>query len=523
MTKPRIAIFSGPRSTVANSPNLITGNKGRLPGERRLPGRLDHLVAQTLYEPVKVKIKKFSAHPLEEDSRPVYLNDGRDYWEVELRPEDGPYLLPYVARRADGSPAGSPFEASDVTNEALGLGGRQFFYPDAERIFTEIDRTITGRDEDGAGSALDRLADFDFIRVLPPAGYTQRGEAAGRDFFAYLPRSQFPPASALARVANAVQKVLESGRYAGGIWLEGSSHIEETLYWLSLLVDTDRPIVGVAAQRTHGQLSADGDRNILDAVRFIVSGKGRGVGAVAIIDEQVFAAREFKKADDRPGGFKTTGGHGGILGTMGPPVTLWYAPRYRHTNTSQVNLTQLPWEVALNQAPSTLAVKDIHGFLHGDSMPRIHIIKYAHYSSEENNDEAENEVDIIARIHKALAEQADPDPRRPKLHGFVLEGTAAYGHGSNAQMAALSIATFSGLPVVRVGRSDPGGRLPVNSTDICITGSNLDANKARLLLIAVMLRLGPLPRAKDPRRALPEELESTRAKVAQYQEIFDAH
>ncbi|MCH8228232.1 MAG: PDZ domain-containing protein [Proteobacteria bacterium] len=30
--------------------------------------------------------------------------------EVELRPEDGPYPLPYVARRADGSDRGATFE-----------------------------------------------------------------------------------------------------------------------------------------------------------------------------------------------------------------------------------------------------------------------------------------------------------------------------------------------------------------------------------------------------------------------------
>jgi L-asparaginase len=522
MTKPRIAIFSGPRSTIANSPTLVTSNKGRLPHEQHLPGRFDHLVAQTLYEPVKVKIKKFSAHPLEEDARAVYQDDGRDFWEVELRPEDGPYLLPYVARRSDGSRTGRPFEASDMADEAQEFDGRQSFYPDASQIFVDVDRTIGGRNEDGTGSPLDRLADFDFIRVLPPAGYTQRGEVAGRDFYAYAPVSHYPAPAALARVANAVQTALASGKYAGGIWLEGSSHVEETLYWLSLLVDTDRPIVGLAAQRAHGQLSGDGDRNILDAVRFIVSGEGRGIGAVAVIDEQIFAAREFKKGDDRPGGYKATGGHGGILGTMGPPVTIWYAPRYRHTGASLVNLRRLPAELPIGAGARPLVLKDADGALRGDSIPRVHMVKYAHYSAEEN-DVAENEVDIVARIDKSLAEEADPDPRRPKLHGFVLEGSAAYGLGSNAQMAALSIAAYSGLPVVRAARSDPGGRLSVQPRDTFITASNLDANKARMLLIAAMLRLGRLPAAKDPRHPTVAELHATHAKVTEYQEIFDAH
>ena len=87
MAKPRIAIFSGPTSTIANSPTLVTSNKGRIPGDHMLSGRFDHLVAQLLYEPVKVKIKKFSAHPLEEEARAAYHDDGKDYYEVELRPE----------------------------------------------------------------------------------------------------------------------------------------------------------------------------------------------------------------------------------------------------------------------------------------------------------------------------------------------------------------------------------------------------------------------------------------------------
>ncbi|MCI0799970.1 MAG: hypothetical protein J4O06_14415, partial [Chloroflexi bacterium] len=94
MAKPRIAVFSGPTSTIANSPTLVTSNKGRKPGERVLEGRYDHLAAQVLYEPVTVRIRKFTAHPLEEDARDVYQDDGKEYYEVELRPEDGAYPLP---------------------------------------------------------------------------------------------------------------------------------------------------------------------------------------------------------------------------------------------------------------------------------------------------------------------------------------------------------------------------------------------------------------------------------------------
>ena len=227
---------------------------------------------------------------------------------MELTPEDGAYLLPYLGRLADPSASGVPFEDADLVNMAIQCGGRQFFYPDASRIFEEIDRTITGRDDHGEANSLDRRADYDFIRVLPAAGYTKQGERSGVDYYHYKPYpiARTPGVESLAKAANMVQQAMASGGYAGGIWMEGSPTVEETTYWLSLLIDTELPFASIASQRTHGQLSNDGDRNIVDAVDYVLSGEG----AVGVLDEQIFAARELKKADDRPGNYKATGGHG---------------------------------------------------------------------------------------------------------------------------------------------------------------------------------------------------------------------
>ncbi len=530
MDRARIAVFSGPRSTIANSPTLVTGNKGRLLGDRALPGRYDHLVPQELHEPVVVRIRKYTGHPMEEDSAAVYHQDGNDYYEVELRPEDGPYPLPYVARRANGSGHGQPFEEADLFDPDLNYGGRQFFYPDASRMFAEIDRTISGRDESGEGSTLDRRADFDFIRVLPPAGYTRNGEKSGVDYFPYRPLAvrRSPRYRDLAKATNSVRAALSSGNYAGGIWLEGSPTVEETIYWLSLLIDTDLALAGCASQRTHGQLANDGDRNIVDAVDLIVSGQGSGIGAVGVQDERIYAAREFKKADDRPGNYKATGGHGGILGTVGPPVTIWYKPAYRHTASSDVNLSQLPDslefpEYADASATVRVPVKDDGGALREEAVPRVHIVKYGAYMDEDETANPDNEVDIMARIAKGLADQGSSDPQSPRLHGFVLEGSSPYGLASMSQHRALEVATFSGMPVARVGRSDPGGRVPSGWDDLTIAGSNLDCNKARLLLMAAMLKLGRLPRARDPRNPTKAERAATVARVAQFQEIFENH
>ena len=530
MTKPRIAVFSGPRSTIANTPALVTSNKGRQADEPQLDGRFDHLTPQRLHEPVRVRIAKFSAHPLESDAATVYHDDGNPYYEVELRPEDGPYLLPYMARRNDGSPSGAPFEDADLTNAAIGYGGRQTFFPDASRLFEEIDRGIPGRSHHGGASELDRLADYDFVRVLPPAGYTQQGEAAGRDFFPYSPRpmGKFLSNAAMARAVNIVQQTIDSGRYDGFIWLEGSPHVEETLYWLSLVLDTALPFVGVSSQRAHGMLSNDGDRNIVDAARYIASGLGAGLGAVGIVDEQIFAARTFKKGDARPGGYRATGGHGGVLGSASEEVRVWFRPAYRTTGSSAVAVNSLPPDVTFQEygdwpATTSVRIKDDDGALLGSAIAPVHIVKYGHYMAEEDTADPDVEVDIMARIERGLAQQASDEPDSPRFHGFVLEAAAGSGSALPSQTAALAIAVYNGMPVVRVGRGDPEGPLPSNPNDLTIEGSNLDAIKARILLRAAMLRLGRLPKARYPRRPTAQERESALAAIARYQEIFDSH
>ncbi|MGQ4810187.1 hypothetical protein NKDENANG_03636 [Candidatus Entotheonellaceae bacterium PAL068K] len=72
------------------------------------------------------------------------------------------------------------------------------------------------------------------------------------------------------------------------------------------------------------------------------------------------------------------------------------------------------------------------------------------------------------------------------------------------------------IPRAHMGEDDP--RNPDDEVDI-----NLDTNKAKLLLMASMLKLGRLPRAKGPRNPQPEEREAVLVTLAAYREIFANH
>src|SRR2546429_1170484 len=307
MEKARIAHLSGPNATIQNTPPLVTSNKARqthnLPLLRAPDGssiRFDALRAQRLAAPVKIYVEQFSAHPLERDAAELYYApdgyvdangvfrkkrtsaDDTPVYEIELRPEDGVYPLPYMARQADGQ----PWEEECATPGAPAEHARQGFFPDGSRSFEEIDRLSIG--PEGVASSISSLADVDFYRLLPPSGYTKglpahlrtdvgEGDIApeirGKNFFPYKPRhlSARPPRPTLARVTNIAQHVMSSGKYDGAILTQGSPAVEETAYWLNLLIDTTLPICGNAAQRPQGQLSNDGPHNIVDSLIFIGS------------------------------------------------------------------------------------------------------------------------------------------------------------------------------------------------------------------------------------------------------------
>jgi len=534
--RPRIAVFSGPTATIQNSEPLVTSNKARKRYGLRLcanpdgsSARFDVLRPQYLAAPVTVYVKQFSAHPLERDAAELYAppdgyvgSDGvfrkepqglgdTPVYEVALLPEDGLYPLPYMARQADGQ----PWENDAAYPLAPAHLCRQPFYPDASRIFEEIDRLGIGHQ--GTGNLLSSKADFDFYRPAPSGGYKHglpegertdvgagdiSAETLGRNFFVYRPPHirQSPAMGHLARVTNVVQEVVSSGRYTGAIWLEGSPNVEESIYWLNLLIDTPVPIVGNASQRPHGSIGNDGDLNIVHSVEYLASRiwadeNGRDdVGAVVIQEKQIFTARDVQKADARPGGYVATGGHGGIVGTLGNsgPASLTFRPVKRHTHKSAVNINRLPGTVQGVQRVDgkvsivPVKIKDEQERLLPTAIPKVTIAKTARYLSESPDADPNTEVEIFARIEKNL--------RDFPLAGFVAEGVSPYGNLMESLAAALKRAILTGMPVVRVGRGNAEGfTKPPTATELIIAGSNLTATKARLLLMACLMKFGSPP------------------------------
>jgi hypothetical protein len=243
-SKARIAHMAGPNATIQNTPPLVTANKARarrglplIENPDGSPARFDVLRPQRLAAPVTVYVEQFSAHPLEADTAELYgAPDGyldsaghlhkerqsagdKPVYEVELRPEDGLYPLPYMATQADGA----PWDEECAFPGAPAAKARQGFFPDGSRSFEEIDRLQVGGS--GTGNLISAKAEVDFYRILPPSGYTKGlpgdrrtdhgtsdipPERRGVDFFPYRPPhlAATPPRNALAHATNAVQHIL---------------------------------------------------------------------------------------------------------------------------------------------------------------------------------------------------------------------------------------------------------------------------------------------------------------------------
>jgi hypothetical protein len=562
--KTRIAHLAGPTATIQNTPPLVTSNKARaihglplLKGANGEPARFDALRPQRLAAPVKVYVEQFSAHPLEADMAELYaapdgyINPNGEFrrerlnghdkpvYEIELLPEDGVYPLPYMARQANGK----PWDEECAEPGAPPTQARQGFFPDGSRSFEEIDRLSVG--VEGTASLISSMATVDFYRGAPPSGYTKglpanlrtdKGEGdispevRGRDFYPYKPYhlASAPTRPMLAKVTNDMQALVSNDAYDGVIWTQGSPQVEESAYWFNLLIDTAKPICGNAAQRPQGQISNDGPKNIVDSVAFISSriwadehGRNR-CGTVVIQEQQIFAAREVAKVDARPGGYVATGGHGGIIGNVSHTgrLALTYLPAYKHTYLSDVNLAKLPKSVqAVKKGPAGLelvdvAVKDSAGKLLADAIPAVSISTDGSYSGLEFGDDPSLEIDLIASIEHKLS--------MGRLTGFVIQGLVPYGSSPSAARHKLMLkAAYSGIPVAKVGRGASEGF--ADPHEFQIAASNLTSTKARFLLMACLLKFGSLPPSKNPDAPTKAELEVIKAKIAQYQVVFDTH
>lgn len=223
----------------------------------------------------------------------------------------------------------------------------------------------------------------------------------------------------------------------------GTDTLEETAYFLHLVLKTEKPVVMVGAMKPATAIGADGPANLLAALQVARTPEAAGLGVLVLSNGAVFSGRDLTKT--HPSALDALATHRlGPLGEVsGADVLFWHHPSLRHTIRSAFDIAQI------------------------SDLPRVDIF-YDHQDCQ---------PDLYASAIKGGAK------------GLVV---AAYGNGSlsPAAEAGARMAKAHGLPFIRASRTAAGivARRQSDLEQGMISALSLNPQKARILLLCALTK-----------------------------------
>jgi L-asparaginase len=260
------------------------------------------------------------------------------------------------------------------------------------------------------------------------------------------------------KLANRVNELLAQPAVDGIVITHGTDTIEETSYFLNLVVKSRKPVVLTAAMRPATALSADGPLNFYNAVAVAANPDAAGRGVLVVVNDWIHDAASLTKTS-------TTAVQTflsplrGLVGTVAyGKADLYRGPVGRATTESEFSLTGVT------------------------ALPRVDIL-YAHANMDGK------------LIEAAVAAGAK---------GIVVAGVGN-GNMTRPALQALAAAAKKGVVCVRSSRVATGlvGRnVEVNDDELGLIASDtLNPQKARVLLRLILLHPPP---AKEIQRMFAE-------------------
>ena len=247
------------------------------------------------------------------------------------------------------------------------------------------------------------------------------------------------------KLARRVNELQARADVDGIVITHGTDTMEETGYFLNLVVKGDKPVVLVGSMRPATALSADGPMNLYNATAVAANPAARGRGVLVVMNDDIHYARETTKVSTTS--LQTfVSPNRGFAGSVYFGKARFYAPPVpKHTSGS----------IFAGSVP--------------DSLPPVFIVyAYANVGKEQ--------------VEAALAAGAK---------GIVLAGVGD-GNATAAMIDALAAAAKKGVVVVRssrVGWGSVARNVELNDDQLgFVAALELNPQKARVLLQQALVK-----------------------------------
>ena len=144
----------------------------------------------------------------------------------------------------------------------------------------------------------------------------------------------------LVTLGKRVAALARQGDVDGIVVTHGTDTLEETAYFLNLVVRTDKPIVIVGSMRPGTAMSADGMLNLFNAVNVAAARDARGKGVLVAMNDELNSGRDVSKmVNIRTEAFKSPWGP---LGMVVEGRNYWFRlPAKRHTVNSEFDIDKI--------------------------------------------------------------------------------------------------------------------------------------------------------------------------------------
>ncbi|EIP2874229.1 type II asparaginase [Campylobacter upsaliensis] len=251
------------------------------------------------------------------------------------------------------------------------------------------------------------------------------------------------------KLAQEINKLFASG-VDGVVITHGTDTMEETAYFLNLTIKSDKPVVLVGAMRPSTAISADGPKNLYNAVALAADKNAKGKGVMVAMNDKIQSARAVVKTHT----LNVDAFSSPDFGDMGYIVD---GKVYFYNNVAKAHTKKTPFDV-----------KNLK------ELPKVDIL-YS-YSNDGSGVAA-----------KALFENG--------TKGIVVAGSGA-GSIHEAQKEVLKELLTKGLKVA-VSSRVVAGRVAVSEADKklgFISAEDLNPQKARVLLMLA------LTKTNDPKK-----------------------